>query len=80
MYFTHRNVDDYFKKNLREKAKADTRTPNSRKTNFQGPVIFTIAKGPFPCPWASLIWEANAFRVTWSELVRSLRYGDYGYG
>ena len=28
--FTHRNVDGYFKKNLREKAKADTRTPNSR--------------------------------------------------
>ena len=30
LYFTHRNVDNYFKKNLREKAKADTRTPNSR--------------------------------------------------
>ena len=40
LYFTHRNVDDYFKKNLRVKAKADTRTPNSRTTNFQGPVIY----------------------------------------
>ena len=28
--FSHRNVDNYFKKNLREKAKADMRTPNSR--------------------------------------------------
>ena len=29
-YFTHRNVNSSFKKNLREKAKADTRVPNSR--------------------------------------------------
>ena len=29
-YFTHRNVNSQFKNNLCEKAKADTRTPNSR--------------------------------------------------
>ena len=27
---SHRNVDNYFKNNLREKAKADMQTPNSR--------------------------------------------------
>ena len=29
-YFTHRNANSQFKNNLCEKAKADTRTPNSR--------------------------------------------------
>ena len=30
-YFTHRNVNSQCKNNLCEKAKADTRTPNSRQ-------------------------------------------------
>ena len=30
-FFTHRNVNSQFKNNLCEKAKANTRTPNSRQ-------------------------------------------------
>ena len=40
-YFTHRNVNSQFKNNLCEKAKADTRTPNSRQEGGGGTFIIT---------------------------------------
>ena len=60
--FTHRNVNSQFKNNLREKAKADTQTPNSRPgrdIHYNRNGRFHTREGLFVWDGLSVCWFAS---------------------